>query len=205
MTAPAGQRSRVKRRFWLRLSIFIVGAGCVPVLIWLQPFAERYQGKTVRQWLAQWRYEPELSPDVVDAFGTNAVPELARSLNFYKRAYDVHQLNPSLGDRVFGYFKWANGQQVAADWLTLLDQRGFVVVPILNDLEMTNWVVHVLTFRSPEELDEMVQKDTTGMLVPEVERAKAYIRSSGQLSTNRLVSYGRKHRYRPPQGRQSAR
>jgi hypothetical protein len=76
--------------------ILILGSVCAVlvvtgVMVHREAFAQRYQGKTVNQWLTFYVHESQsrtqttvAAPDVIKAFGTNAVPALIKNIKpFY--------------------------------------------------------------------------------------------------------------------------
>src|SRR5262245_42874774 len=97
-----------------------------------EPFAERYEGKTAKQWFVKWLREPDLSAVVVDAFETNAVPLLTRKPNSYRRACALSTVAPPPVRKLIEISLLGRGesQQLATDWLTLMDARGHKVIPI---------------------------------------------------------------------------
>jgi hypothetical protein len=74
-------KSPKKRWVLLILAVSAVLAVLVGFVVHLEPFAPRYQGRTVNQWLdfqaAQRRGFP--GTDVISAFGTNALPTLLKA------------------------------------------------------------------------------------------------------------------------------
>jgi hypothetical protein len=173
--------------------VIVVGAaiGMLSVAyVYLEPFATRYEGATARQWFKRWMKEPDLRADVVDAFGTNAVPLLGQQLKSYARAYDWSIAAPAPIKKLIVDFYLHSGerQQLATDWLTFLDARGHTVIPMLNEMGLTNTTITILCFHSPEDLDRLLTRDSSEIVKAEVEAAKLYIRRTGQLNTNRLMS-----------------
>ena len=71
-----------KRRKWIVFtSIIVVSSSLIDGLLRsLEPFAARHDGLTVNDWLDFYARENEpLSAEVVDAFGTNAIPVLIKA------------------------------------------------------------------------------------------------------------------------------
>jgi len=60
--------------------VVIVASGALLVaalaILWMKPFARRYQGKTLNEWIDQAPKEDAIRSDVVLTFGKESIPEL---------------------------------------------------------------------------------------------------------------------------------
>jgi hypothetical protein len=54
----------------------VLGVGIL--VAWMEPWAERFEGKTVSSWLKEFREKKEIDQRVVTAFGDKVAPQLER-------------------------------------------------------------------------------------------------------------------------------
>lgn len=93
MFAPKG----VGKKFLAKVAGVLVLGGAI---LWMEPWAERFQGQTVRGWLKRFAEKREIEQGVLDAFGARAVPELVKVIETAQRRRDRRELWENLHDEV---------------------------------------------------------------------------------------------------------
>jgi hypothetical protein len=139
-----------KRRLILLVGSVIALLVLVSFLVYLEPFAQRYQGRTVNQWLDFYAVKDK-GPDkeVVQAFGTNALPALTLGVKvpFWRgKAVDTcvlfdQLLNVSFAERLSDKVvaRTLHRMSIAHDWgCQLFARRMSGHGPIIRNLLATN-------------------------------------------------------------------
>lgn len=67
-----------RRKVVLTVAVFIAGAACLGLWLQKDPFAERYKGRSVKEWIEFYAEQEVLDPEleVVQHFGSAALPGL---------------------------------------------------------------------------------------------------------------------------------
>lgn len=176
------------RRRLVALTILAVVAVlfCVAVFAyWQATSGPRFRGKSVERWVASFSHEPE--PEVINAFGVSACPELIRVLEKEETKFagvwvrlpqglrqKLRHLDPS---------RLSEHQRLAATWLKVLGTDAEAVVPQLGKVSS----------RKPEFASTLAfvgknQPVTAKMLTPLLEHTNTMVREDVALTPGVLRS-----------------
>jgi hypothetical protein len=134
-----------------------IGAALAVVLAiaWVEPWAERFEGKTVEGWLKVFREKNEIDHRVVEAFGGRAAPKLAAVIKGEVRAGKIRHLSAELLEMVVSGNAEIDGTDshqlavAAGSWLSWLAAKGHA--PEMDfEPEVDHWLdVHDDSFWAP--------------------------------------------------------
>jgi hypothetical protein len=127
---------------------------------WLEPFAPRFQGKTVNGWLDEWLLTGSpVQAEVVDAFGTAVLPQLLRKIRT-SGWIDLYGLSPWAAQKLSTALRADQRHQKVVDWLAVLDHRGHPVLSPLAGAGHSNLVLQLLSYHTLEELDKLIAAES---------------------------------------------
>jgi hypothetical protein len=157
----------------------IVTVVALLAILYFRPFAPRYQGKTVAEYLDSSGEEP-VPDDVVRAFGMAAIPEICASCRHSRIAFKLARYLPRLFSRyALGQRLDRQRQAAAYMWLYNLRTQGYPVIGYLAEqkdrMNLLNQLVHC-----PEALPAYAAQSTNLFLREEA------LRLLSQKSTNGL-------------------
>jgi hypothetical protein len=139
------------------LAVAVVVVTLMVGYLWVDPFAKRYQGKTMNQWLDRAIAEGGIRTDVVMAFGEEAVPELLAATDRWRWLWKVtDKVSGSAGEKINQGFRINARTHKVHDWLAVLHSEGRPVLEMLVEAEKPFVIFYVLKFCDVQELDSYV-------------------------------------------------
>jgi hypothetical protein len=181
----------------VRRKKYLVSAFAAAVLIsalmigaQIEPFAPRYDGKTVRKWIPELAADQPLSNRMIKAFGLNAVPYLTASC---RRSLLLHWAAPYL-PRSWNQMReerWMHSTAIAHMWLHQLgdDDKAGVVGILAAERDRYNLPRFLYAHVDTNALQSYAAQSTNVFLQQFAARALAVKRSGRALAvTAREVS-----------------
>ena len=120
----------------------------VAAILSLEPFAARYEGKTVRQWIAICMEDrTKVDERLVMGFGSSATPELLAMVRRMHSTFRTVQKTGSdgLASFVLNKLKYREKLMVVAEWLALAHFLGEPVLGKLCELQDYSSVMLILS------------------------------------------------------------
>jgi hypothetical protein len=134
-----------RRKVAAGVSVTICALIAIAIFVAREASAPRYQGATVREWCDKFRSRDGTpSDDVVNGFGTNALPDLLSYFSVSSRFYQLRALS-RMGSQ------HNEGGQAAYEWIQVLHQKDPAIVDHLlaSDAQAAPLMLYLLSVSRP--------------------------------------------------------
>jgi hypothetical protein len=149
---------------------------------WFEPFSPKYQGKTVDDWLTFYALNGvSVSEDVVLAFGTKAIPVLAKVASAPRRVWRMTKFSSRLFEVIDKYALIQSRARRASEWSEILYLNDNTVLAMIIDSKKEELLNTVLVHCPGAELNDYRLQTTNSLLQTIAERTWKARRSSGTL------------------------
>lgn len=156
---------RLGKRTKVALCIALLMASAA-ALLWLEPFAKRYEGKTLNQWLDASIKENGIRRDAVIAFGEEAVPALLAASDRWRWLWSLSaKVSDNLAEKMSSGFQITESARQVHDWLAVLHDEGYSVLNMLAEAQQGYMIFHVLSFADVREVRATPVGTTTIYLI----------------------------------------
>lgn len=127
----------VAKRYVRALAGLCLAGFAIAVFIWQEPFAPRYEGLTVAQWLREARGQAP-NENAVAAFGTKAYPDLVRVLDHIPFGQRLSWLGNVPGLNLLFSNEFAPEFLTALDWFVMAQHAGQPALTYLRECGREN-------------------------------------------------------------------
>ena len=154
------------------------------LLFWLDPFASRYEGKTVECWVDEFvASSGKIDPDVALGLGNSATPELLAILRRKEPTLQLLRIVPSerLQHFLIDDLKVAERHRVAGAWIALLHFMGEPVLGPVSEIKDSG-SLGLIAYYADEATLDVYRVQTTNAVLKGIASDIYRVRSSSGFS-----------------------